>query len=319
MVGEQGVQRTEVKSIMTDTVAILGAGSLGAVYASRFYDLDPACISLVASGDRYHRLKRDGVIVNRRHYPILVFSPQDAAPPADLIIVALKHHHLAEALPDLRNRVGDDTAILSVMNGLDSETIIAEHYGADKTLYCIAVGIDPLRSENVINYTTSGRLVFGEADNTTLSARVRRVQQTLSQAGIPYDTPPDMVRMLWWKFMVNVGINQTSAILRAPYGVFQTNLHAQAIMEAAMREVIDVAQAAHVNLVADDIASWYKVMSTLHPQGKTSMLQDVEAGRVTEVDIFAGKMVELGELYGIPTPVNTLLLHAIKVIERDAQ
>jgi 2-dehydropantoate 2-reductase len=319
MVGEQGVQRTEVKSIMTDTVAILGAGSLGAVYASRFYDLDPACVSLVASGERYDRLKREGVVVNQRHYPIPVYSPEDAVPPADLIIVALKHHHLTEALPDLRNRVGDHTVILSVMNGLDSETIIADQYGADKTLYCIAVGIDPLRSENVVHYTTIGRLVFGEADNTTLSARVKRVQQTLSRAGIPYDTPPDMVRMLWWKFMVNVGINQTSAILRAPYGVFQTDPHAQAIMEAAMREVIAAAQAVRVDLVADDIASWYNVLGTLHPQGKTSMLQDVEAGRATEVDIFAGKMVELGALYGIPTPVNTLLLHAIKVIERDAR
>jgi 2-dehydropantoate 2-reductase len=304
---------------MTDTVAILGAGSLGAVYASRFYDLDPTCVSLVASGDRYHRLKRDGLIVNQRHYAIPVYGPQDAAAPADLIIVAVKHHHLVDALPDLRNRVGDHTAILSVMNGLDSETIIAEQYGADKTLYCIAVGIDPLRSGNVVNYRTVGRLVFGEADNTTLSPRVTRVQQTLNRAGIPYDTPADMLRMLWWKFMVNVGINQASAILRAPYGVFQTDPHAQAIMEVAMREVIAVAQAAHVNLTSDDIAGWYKVMDTLNPRGKTSMLQDVEAGRATEVDIFAGKLIELGELYGIPTPVNTLLLHAIKVIERDVK
>ena len=204
------------------TVVILGAGSLGAVYASRFYDLDPARVSLAASGERYHRLKRDGLIVNQRHYPIPVYSPDDTAPPADLIIVAVKHHHLADALPDVRNRVGDHTAILSVMNGLDSETVIAEHYGADKALYCIAVGIDPLRSENVINYTTIGRLVFGEADNATLSARVKRIQQTLSRAGIPYETPADMVRMMWWKFMVNVGINQASAIVRAPYGVFQT-------------------------------------------------------------------------------------------------
>ena len=90
-------------------------------------------------------------------------------------------------------------------------------------------------------------------------------------------------------------------------------------MEAAMREVIAVAEAAQVNLTPDDITSWYTVMDTLHPQGKTSMLQDVEAGRATEVDIFAGKMVELGELYGVPTPVNTLLLHAIKVIEQGPQ
>jgi 2-dehydropantoate 2-reductase len=304
---------------MTDTVAILGAGSLGAVYASRFYDADPASVSLVASGEHYHRLKRDGLIVNQRHYPISVFSPEDDVPPADLIIVALKHRHLLEALPDLRNRVGEHTAIMSVMNGLDSEAIIAEHYGADKTLYCIAVGIDPLRDGNVVNYTTIGRLVFGEADNTTLSARVTRIQQMLDCAGIPGQTPPDMVRMLWWKFMVNVGINQASGILRAPYGVFKTDPHAQAIMESAMREVIAVAQAANVNLDADDITNWYTVMKTLHPQGKTSMLQDVEAGQETEVDIFAGKMVELGQLYGIPTPVNTLLLHALKVIERGGR
>jgi 2-dehydropantoate 2-reductase len=303
---------------MTDTVAILGAGALGAVYASRFYDLDPACISLMASGERYHRLKQEGLIVNQRRYAIPVLSPQDAAPPADLVIVALKHCHLAAALPDLRNRVGDHTVILSVMNGLDSEAVIAEHYGEDKTLLCIAVGIDAQRSGNVVNHSKIGTLFFGEAENSRLSARVLRVQQILSRAGIPYETPADMVRMLWWKFMINVGINQTSAILRAPYGVFQTDSHAQAIMEAAMREVIAVAQAAHVNLSLDDITGWYKVLNTLHPQGKTSLLQDVEAGRTTEVDIFAGKMVELGREYGIPTPINDLLLHAIKVIEHSS-
>jgi 2-dehydropantoate 2-reductase len=300
------------------TVAVLGAGAMGAVYASRFYDADPASVSLVASGDRYQRLKRDGLIINQQHYAIPVLSPEDTAPPADLIIVAVKHNHLAAALPDLRNRVGENTLILSVMNGLDSEPIIAEAYGEDKVLYCIAVGIDAQRTENVIHYSKIGTLFFGEAENTTLSPRVLRVQQILDHGGVPYNTPEDMVRMLWWKFMINVGINQTSAILRAPYGVFQTDPHAQAIMEAAMREVIAVAQAAKVNLILDDIPNWYKVLNTLHPQGKTSLLQDVEAGRTTEVDIFAGKLVALGQSYGIPTPVNEMLLHAIKVIEARA-
>jgi 2-dehydropantoate 2-reductase len=186
-------------------------------------------------------------------------------------------------------------------------------------LYCIAVGIDPLRDGNIVNYTTLGHLDFGEADNTNPSARVTRIRQMLDRAGIPSNTPPDMLRMMWWKFMVNVGINQASGVLRAPYGVFQTDPHAQAIMEAAMREVIAVAQAANVNLVADDITRWYDVLKTLHPQGKTSLLQDVEAGKATEVDIFAGKMVELGQVYGIPTPVNTLLLHALKVIEQNGR
>ncbi len=298
------------------TVAILGAGALGAAYASRFYDLDPACAAFVATGDRLDRLKREGVVVNHTRYTIPVLAPDDPAPHADLIIVALKHHQLADALPLLKNRVGDNTAILSVMNGLDSEPVLGAAYGMDKVLYAIAVGIDAQHSGNVVNFSKLGTLVFGEADNTVLSGRVRRIQALLDRAEIPNSTPPDMLRMMWWKFMVNVGINQTSAILRAPYGVFQTSAHAQAIMEAAMYEVIALAQAARVNLVPEDIAEWYKVLNTLHPQGKTSMLQDIEAGRPTEVDIFAGKVVALGATYNLPTPVNEVMLHAIKAIEQ---
>ena len=145
---------------------------------------------------------------------------------------------------------------------------------------------------------------------------MQRVQAILERAQIPYQTPDDMIRMLWWKFMINVGINQASAVLRASYSVFQTSKHAQAIMESAMREVIAVAEAEQVNLVEQDITNWYEFLHTLHLHGKTSMLQDIEAGRMTEVDIFAGKMVQLGARHGIPTPVNETLLHAIKVLEQ---
>lgn len=298
-----------------NTVCILGAGAMGAAYASMFYDMDSSCVSLVASGERYHRLITAGLTINGKHYAIPLLSPEETAPPSDLIIVALKHHHLPEALPLLKNRVGDHTVILSVMNGLDSETIIGEAYGKDKVLYTIAVGIDAQRNGSVINFTKRGTLFFGEADNTTLTERVKQIQAFLDRAEIPYQTPDDMIRMLWWKFMINVGINQASAILHAPYGIFQASKHAQAIMESAMREVITLARAANVNLVDEDIDNWYSFLQTLHPEGRTSMLQDIEAGRKTEVDIFAGKMVELGKTYGIPTPVNQTLLHAIKVIE----
>ncbi|HML20502.1 MAG TPA: 2-dehydropantoate 2-reductase [Aggregatilinea sp.] len=300
------------------TVSILGAGAMGAAYASRFYAMDPTCVSVVAQGERYNRLQRDGLIVNDEHYAIPVLTPEDTTPPSDLVIVALKHRDLAASLEMLRNRVGDNTVIVSVMNGLDSEGIIRSRFG-DKVLYAISVGIDAQRQGNVINYSKIGKIVFGEPDNTVLSDRVRRVQELFDRASVPYDTPVDMIRQMWWKFMINVGINQASAVLRAPYGVFHTSQHAQAIMEAAMREVIAIAQASGVNMNDDDLNNWYPVMRSLHPQGRTSMLQDIEAGRETEVDIFAGKVVAVGLQVGVPTPVNELLLHAIKVIEQCPQ
>lgn len=298
------------------SIMVLGAGALGAAYASYFYDTDPASIAFVASGARAERLKQDGLVVNGKYYAIPVLTPGESAPPADLIIVALKHPQLANALPDLALFIGPQTVILSVMNGLDSEAIIGAMFGLDKVLYTIALGIDAQRSGNTVNFSKIGSLRFGEADNTILTDRVRRIQSLLDRAKIPHTTPTDMIRALWWKLMINVGINQASAILRAPYGLFQTCSHAQAIMEAAMSEVITLAQPENVNLTSRDIHDWYPVLNTLHPEGKTSMLQDIDAGRPTEVDIFAGKVIELGQKHGIPTPVNTMLLHTIKVIEQ---
>jgi len=301
-----------------ERIVILGAGAMGSAYASAFYAMDPASVAFAASGARYERLKAGGIVVNGRHYPIPVLAPDDPAPPADLVIVALKHHHLPDALNDLGNRAGAETLFLSVMNGLDSEAIIAARYGQERVLYANAVGIDAQRDGNVVRFSKIGTVVFGEADNTTLSERVRRLQALFDRAAIPHQTPVDMIRAMWWKLMINVGINQASAVLGAPYGVFQTNPEAQAIMEAAMRETVAVAQATGVNLSGQDIADWYPVMNQLHPAGKTSMLQDIEAGRKTEVEVFAGKVLALGRQYGIPTPVNEVLLHAIHVLESCA-
>ena len=297
-------------------VAILGAGAMGAYFATRF--LDPAEFStgVIARGQRYDRLESNGLVVNGKTHAVPVIHPEKAASPADLIIVALKHHHLPNAVHDLKNLVGSQTTVISVMNGLDSEEYIGSIYGMDKMLYAVSVGIDAVRQGNQITFTNPGKHYLGEATNAHLSQRVRRVQDAFERAGISYETPPDMIRMMWWKFMVNVGTNQASAVMRAPYGVLQSSPEARALMEALMREAIALAKAAGVNLVDQDVDDWYTLLNTLSPQGKTSMLQDIEAGRKTEVKMFGGKVVELGRTHGIPTPVNQTVQRIIQVLEQ---
>ena len=307
---KQVVSMSEINS-----VAILGAGAMGAFYAERFSQAPGFSPFLVARGERYERLKKNGLIVNGKQYRLPVLDPATEARPADLIIVALKHHHLPEATPGLRPFLNENTCIISVMNGLDSEDYLGSVLGPEKVLYAIAVGIDAVREGNSTTYTNPGRLFFGEAENAEISARVRRLGLAFDRAGIPHETPPDMMRTLWWKFMVNVGTNQASAVMRAPYGVFQTSAHARTLMLDLMREVIALARAAKVNLNDKDIDDWETFLHTLSPEGKTSMLQDMEAGRKTEVDIFAGKMMEMGRAYGVPTPVNQTLLNIITVLE----
>ncbi|MFW5788642.1 MAG: ketopantoate reductase family protein [Spirochaetota bacterium] len=126
-----------------------------------------------------------------------------------------------------------------------------------------------------------------------------------------------MVRTLWWKFMINVGINQASAILRASYGVFQRSEHARALMRAAMDEVIRLSRATGTGLTDADLAAWFETLATLDPGGKTSMLQDVEAGRPTEVDLFADTVVRLAGEHGLDAPVNRTFGQIIRAWEES--
>jgi hypothetical protein len=205
---------------------------------------------------------------------------------------------------------------MSLMNGLDSEEYLGSVYGMDKLVYAIIVGIDALRDGNRVRYTRPGTIFFGQAHNAQANERVLEVQAALEKAAIPSEIPLDMIRMLWWKFMINVGVNQASAVMRAPFGVFQKSTEARALMRALMMEVVALADCVGVDLGEKDIADWHAYLDTLSPSGKTSMLQDIEAGRKTEVEVFGGKVVELGRSFDVPTPVNETMLHVIRVLEQ---
>lgn len=297
-------------------VAILGAGALGAMYAQKFRQSGMFEVGFVARGGRAERLASQGVVVNGNPFIIPVFDPETETQPADLLLVALKDKVLLEGISNLGSLVGEETTIISVMNGLDSEDVIASVYGWENLFYCVAIGMDSVREGNDVVYANLGKLQIGEAKNSQpYPPKLQRLIDSLEQAQIDYLVPEDMIYRMWWKVMVNVGVNQLTAVLRVPYGEVQQRADLQAIMEAMMEEVIALGQAEGVPMSREDIDGWYKVLNTLSPVGKTSMLQDVEAGRPTEVDVFGGKMVRLGQKHGIPTPVNQAFVTLLALIE----
>jgi 2-dehydropantoate 2-reductase len=299
-------------------IAIVGAGAMGAAYAAMFSDAVGFNVSFVARGTRYERLKNQSITVNERLYNVGVIHPDKVSTPADLVIVALKHHHLADAVGDIAALTGPDTAILSVMNGLESEETISTFCGMDKLVYAIAVGIDAVHENRWFTYANPGKIVFGPMADDGSGPDLERIREALDRAGIPNEVPPDILRAMWWKFMVNVGTNQASAVLRAPYGVFQSNADARDLMRSLMEEVVALAPEAGIDLGTKDVDEWVEILAKLSPAGKTSMLQDVEAGRKTEVALFAGRIVELGRKYNVPTPVNATIQRIIKVIESQS-
>ncbi len=277
--------------------------------------MDPNSVAFIANGERYDALEQNGVIVNGKRYLIPVMNSGESIS-VGLVIVAVKHHQLVDTISDIKKAVGEQTIILSVMNGIDSEERIGAVYGMDKVVYGLTLGMDAVRVHNSVNYSNQGRILFGEKDNSNLTDRVKRISELFNKAGVAYTVPQDMIRSLWYKFMINVGANQTSAVQRATYGTLRSSSESKQLMDSAMREVISIAMIMEVALSEDDIVEWYKVLDTLGSDGKTSMLQDVEADRQTEVDMLAGTVIKLGKRHGVATPVNQQLFYELKRIER---
>lgn len=303
--------------VAINRVAIVGAGAVGAAYGSMLYECLRESVFFIADRERYVRLKSDGVVVNGHHYPISVYRPEEVLAPVDLLIFCVKHHHLHRAITDVRGAVGEKTTILSFLNGIESEDTIGSQLGHEKVLYSMVLGIDAVRTNNSITYSNQGRVFFGEATNTIRTERVMAVEELFQRAGIGYVIPYDMIRTLWWKFMINVGINQVSAALRAPYEEFQKPGKARSLMDAAMREVMALANIKGIDLGENDILQWHDVLTKLSPRGRTSMLQDIDEQRKTEVEMFAGRVIQLGRAFGVPTPTNDYLFRCIRLLEDE--
>lgn len=299
-------------------VYISGLGAIGGAYGSRIFDSDPGSVNVIADSGRIRRYSETGVRINGRLYPFKYVTPESGRGEADLVLIAVKHHQLEQSIADIEKYVSEDTVILSLLNGIVSEDAVGRKYGMDKILHSFAVGTDALRDGENINFTNIGKIVFGAKDSSGIE-KVNAVKEFFDRTSVPYAVPGDIIRELWWKFMMNVGVNQVSAVLKANYGVFQRIPEARELMKMASAEVVELAEKSGISIGMDDIEKYIKIINELSPEGKTSMFQDMEAGRKTEVEIFSGTVIELGEKYGVATPVNNMLFRMIKTEEKMKQ
>lgn len=297
-----------------NNVALIGLGAIGASYGSRLHDVLGNRFKVVASQERIKKYQNKGITVNGDEYIFNYVTPEQETKYADLVIFAVKNAQLKEAVREIQHHIGPDTIILSLLNGISSEEVIANMTGNTHILPSMCVEITATKQDSAVKYANIGRICYGTTDEN-LMEDVLAVKALFEAANIPYDIPKNILHTIWAKFMFNVGINQTSAVLEAPYGVFQQIPSARTWMEEAMYEVVDLSRKAGIGLTEQDVDNYRAVLERVDPNGMTSMLQDILAGRKTEVEYFAGKVCELGEEYSVPTPVNKQLLNIVLLKE----
>lgn len=298
------------------TVSIVGLGALGILFGNHLSKkISKEDLRIIADKNRIKKYETNHVYCNGELCNFNYVTPEELREPADLIIFTVKFSGLKSAIQSVKNQVGEHTIILSALNGITSEAIIGEAYGMDKILYCVAQGMDALKEGNELTYHNMGMLCFGERKPGIISPNVKMVSEFFDRMEVPYEALTDIYKRQWGKFMLNVGVNQTVAVYESDFSEIQRDGEARNTMISAMREVIDLSQKTDINLTVEDLNYWLNILSKLNPEGKPSMRQDMEARRYSEVELFAGEVLELGKKYGVSTPVNRKLYDRIKFIE----
>ena len=298
------------------TVSIVGLGALGVLFGNHLSKHMPKeNLRVIADSERISKYRRDGIFCNGEPCDFNYLAPDAPVSPADLLIIAVKYSDLPAAIEASKSQVGDDTIILSLLNGISSEDMIGQGFGADKVLLSVAQGMDAVKVSNSLTYANMGKICFGAASPDENSEKIEAVRHFFEKAALPHEVVPDMRKRLWSKFMLNVGVNQTSAVFGCDYGGLQNDGLARDTMLTAMEEARALSEKENVNLTRADINYWLCILGGLNPQGKPSMLQDIEAKRHSEVELFSGTVLALGRKHSLTLPVNQMLYDNIKAME----
>ncbi len=296
-----------------DTVAILGAGAVGGYFV---WGLSPKLgdrLWVIAEGERKERLLREGMEINQKRYALHVRTPEEARG-ADLLLVATKYRGLRTALPAIERIVGERTVVMSLLNGVDSEEIIGERIGGKHMVYSLMKIASERRGNQVVfdGPSTPG-VFFGETAGGADAESVAAVAGVFENTPLHYHVVPDILTQIWHKFALNVSRNQPQAIVGCGVGAYEDSEHMAFLADALRREVVAVAAARGIDILeAEDGAG---KSAPCAKRARYSTLQDLDAGRPTEVELFAGAMIKMGRELGISVPYNEMTYHLIRALE----
>lgn len=293
-----------------EKVALLGAGAVGAYFIWGLQDKLGDNFCVVAKGERKVRLESDGLVINGKQYHFTVKEPDEVGD-VDLVLVSSKQDSLLDALDDIKAMVRKNTIVISLLNGVTSEEIIGTVIGMEHMLYSV-MRIASVRKGNEITFVpehTAGVFV-GEKDSAVPSERLLAVEELFEGTGIRYNFVENIILDMWFKYASNIAQNLPQAILGVGFGAYYDSEHVLVIAKSLWKEVAQVANAKGIPLGEE-----FVYFAGPNLKARFSTLQDLDAGRHTEIEMFAGEMMRMAKEHGIAVPYCEYTYHLIKALE----
>ena len=300
-------------------IAIVGAGALGSFVGGRLAQAK-AKVSLIDSNcERVEAIKRDGLRIESdcatTTIAIPAFLAADAAGVYDALIVLTKGVHTDAAMASCLHLVGPQTLVLTFQNGLGNSDILARHVGTDRVAIGMTNWAADLKSAACVATVGSGEIRIWHSAGDD-DGRVRGLAAVLNEAGLNCVADANTLAAIWGKVAFNAAINSVSAITRRAVGEIGDDPDAQIMVRDVVREVVLVAAGKNLSVSTAKVESMVAEAFRSHRFHKPSMLQDVIAGRPTEIESINGAVVGEAQLLGVKVPVTETLLRLVRMHDR---
>jgi 2-dehydropantoate 2-reductase len=318
-------------------ICIFGAGAIGGYLAAGLAEVEGVEVSLIARGPHLAAIQEEGLTLVTADATRTVRCRASSDPaelgPQDYVIVALKAHQAWEAAGRLRPLFGPDTAVVTCQNGVpwwyfhclpgpyEGTTLEAvdpgrrqwREIGPERAIGCVVYPATEIAEPGVVRHVYGDKFALGEPDGT-MSERARLLSEALEKGGFKAPVLDDIRSEIWLKLWGNCCFNPLSALTRATLDIVASHPDTYPLAKAMMQEAEIVARTLGATFRVDlerRIAGAAKVGAH-----RTSMLQDLEAGRAMEIDALVGAVQELGRIVGVATPTIDIVLGLVKQLGR---
>src|ERR1700691_133878 len=317
---------------------IVGAGAIGAYIGARMTQAG-FDVTLVARGPHLRAMQERGVEVKSSEGDFVV-RPRVAGSleevgPVDVVFLGVKAHGLAQLAPQLRPVLGPETTVVSTQNGIpwwyfqgfggdwegmrlervDPGGVISSAIEAHRVVGSIVYFATEITAPGMIQHIEGDRISLGEPDGTR-SDRCRRIAEALIASGLRCPVTTRIRHEIWVKVLGNASLNPVSALTRATLVQMVRDPGVSSLIRTIMQEVEAVSSKLGMELpvsIDQRMAGAEKV-----GEHRTSMLQDLEAGRPMELEALVGAVVELGERVGLPMPYTRTVYNCTKLLAQSA-
>lgn len=314
-------------------ICIFGAGAIGGYMGAKLAEAG-AEVSLVARGPHLAAMQANGLTLieegQSKTLPVTVSDKPEDLGPQDYVIVTLKAHSVPPVVGKMKPLIGEDTTIVSGVNGVpwwyfhkigtdlegtrlqsvDPGNAQWDGFGPDNVLGCVVYPAAEVSEPGVIKHIEGNRFSLGEPSGER-SERAMRLSQALNAAGLKAPVRPKIRDEIWVKLWGNLSFNPISALTHATLDVLCTEPGTRDVARNMMLEAQTIAESLGVKFPIDvDRRIQGGADVGAH---RTSMLQDLDAGRPMEIDALVGSVQELGRVTGTPTPTIDTVLALIQL------